>query len=183
MKNRLLSFKAWLCILICSNFLLSSCDEDADKNRKPIDQLPPLTHIGANTFGCLVDGEPFLPGPAQNPLDCIYQYVDGKYYFDVQATKNIAPAVKRVDVTTTKLQLVEGQTYILEDYTDGKASGFYSIEFDISHTDGLNTGELTITHLDFDNQTVSGTFWFDVVDDNGKTHKIREGRFDMHYTN
>lgn len=26
----------------------------------PIDQLPPATQTGANTFGCLVNGEPFV---------------------------------------------------------------------------------------------------------------------------
>lgn len=28
----------------------------------PIDQLPPETQTGANTFGCLVNGEVFKPG-------------------------------------------------------------------------------------------------------------------------
>ena len=33
------------------------------------------------------------------------------------------------------------------------------------------------------NYIVSGTFWFDVIDFQGNLHQIREGRFDMQYTN
>jgi flagellar basal body rod protein FlgG len=50
-------------------------------------------------------------------------------------------------------------------------------------TDGEeNTGELKITHLDLTDQTISGTFFFDIVDRNGDLREIREGRFDMEFT-
>lgn len=49
----------------------------------------------------------------------------------------------------------------------------------ILHT---HTGELTITKLDFENNIVSGTFWYDIEDTQGVIHQIREGRFDMHFT-
>ena len=42
----------------------------------PIDQLPPYTETGAQTFGCLIDGEAFLPkrDPSlqMSPLQCRY---------------------------------------------------------------------------------------------------------------
>ena len=37
---------------------LSQCKKN-DPN--PVDQLPPATQTGANTFGCLVNGQPWLP--------------------------------------------------------------------------------------------------------------------------
>ena len=43
--------------------------------------------------------------------------------------------------------------------------------------------KITITKLDEVNHIVSGTFWFDVQDTNGVIHQIRDGRFDMQYTN
>lgn len=50
-------------------------------------------------------------------------------------------------------------------------------------TDGTYTGELTITKLDYTNNIVSGTFWFDLKHPaTGETVKIREGRFDTHFT-
>ena len=42
-------------------------------------------------------------------------------------------------------------------------------------------GKLIITKLDEINQIVSGTFWFDAVNDKGEKVEVREGRFDVHY--
>ena len=43
----------------------------------PVDQLPPETQTGANTFGCLVNGKVFIPKDSGlNPyLTCYYQYI------------------------------------------------------------------------------------------------------------
>jgi len=38
--------------------ILSSCK---DEPIQPIDTLPPATNEGKNTFGCLIDGEAFIP--------------------------------------------------------------------------------------------------------------------------
>jgi len=46
-----------------------------DKTANPVDQLPPLTTVGANTFGCLVNGSAFLPKGASlsgGSLQCNY---------------------------------------------------------------------------------------------------------------
>lgn len=63
-----------LILILFTTFSLSCCNKDEDKT--PIEQLPPATTTGANTAGCLVDGEVFLPkgtslgGPI---LSCFYQ--------------------------------------------------------------------------------------------------------------
>lgn len=67
--------------------LLCCCNNDDDGSTDPVDQLPPATQIGANTFGCFLDGEPFIPGDSTNPLDCQYQLIDGERYFQLQARK------------------------------------------------------------------------------------------------
>ncbi|VVV01345.1 MULTISPECIES: hypothetical protein [Mesonia] len=41
---------------------------------------------------------------------------------------------------------------------------------------------MTITKLDFENHIVSGTFWFDAINEEGKVLEIREGRFDTLFT-
>src|SRR5690554_1979895 len=41
-------------------FSLTACNKDDDQPQDPIDQLPPVTQTGANTFGCLINGEPFV---------------------------------------------------------------------------------------------------------------------------
>src|SRR5690554_904281 len=50
-----------LLLLLPLLMLLLSCDKDDDKPADPVDQLPPATQTGANTAGCLVNGEPFTP--------------------------------------------------------------------------------------------------------------------------
>jgi hypothetical protein len=164
--------------------LLSSCKNDDDSNTptNPIDQLPPATQTGENTFGCLLDGRPFLPGNGQNPLDCVYQFVDGGYYFSLQANKEVNLNLIRLGCNTDNLQIQQGETYLLEDNSDGNAYGKYFFETNINYTDSLNLGEMTITKLDFESNIVSGTFWYDIEDTNGIVHEIREGRFDMRFT-
>jgi len=52
-------------LLTISFFLLSSsCKKNKPTN--PVDQLPPETQTGANTFGCLINGEVFKPGGGHN---------------------------------------------------------------------------------------------------------------------
>lgn len=42
-------------------------------------------------------------------------------------------------------------------------------------------GELYISNFDEINQIVSGTFWFDAVNNKGVKVEMREGRFDVQY--
>jgi hypothetical protein len=70
--------------LFASLLTLFSCSKDDNKSQKPIDQLPLATQTGANTAGCLVNGEAFLPtgtslgGPI---LSCFYQQNQYGYHF------------------------------------------------------------------------------------------------------
>ncbi|TYC08776.1 hypothetical protein ES677_14145 [Bizionia gelidisalsuginis] len=48
-----------LLLLLTVTLTLSCCNNDDDTTpTNPIDQLPPTTQTGANTFGFLVNGEP-----------------------------------------------------------------------------------------------------------------------------
>ena len=48
-------------LLLATSFILISSSCKKNKSDNPINQLPPETQTGANTFGCLVDGKVFLP--------------------------------------------------------------------------------------------------------------------------
>ncbi len=77
------------------------------------------------------------------------------------------------------------QTYALLEESEcnvGGVSGKYRFNGDIYDTDDQNSGELTITRLDLNTQIISGTFFFDVIDGEGELREIREGRFDMRFT-
>lgn len=176
-------------LLFLFSLILSCCDKDDNPiPTNPIDQLPPATQTGANTFGCLLDGEIFKPGLTNNSYNCFYQLVDGEYFFSVSANYQKNGILKSLGLGTTKKSIAEGQTLTLIERIDGNASASYFIGnnntgvVEIYNTSQINTGELKITKLDFTNNIVSGTFWYDVKDNQGVIHQIRDGRFDMQFT-
>lgn len=172
-----------LLLLLLTTLTLSFCNKDDDKTLSEIDKLPPATQTGANTFGCLLDGQAFIPSGGTNPLDCVYQYVNGGYYFGLQGNKRNSNNDRiTIALGTNNLQIQQGLNYELVEDLDGNAFGIYSLSPNASYTSTFQTGELKITKLDTVNQIVAGTFWYDVKDQNGIVHQIREGRFDMQYT-
>ena len=178
-----------LLLLLLTTFAISCCNKgDDDQPKTELEKLPPATQTGANTFGCLLDGEVFKPGLTNNSYNCFYQLVDGEYYFAVTANNTKNNVLKAISVGTEKLSISQGQTLTLLERAYGNANGRYFIGSNITgivenyYTSTENTGELKITKLDFTNNIVSGTFWFDVKDNKGVIHQIRNGRFDMQFT-
>ena len=161
-----------LLLLMLSLLFLStiSCKDGDDTSTNPIDQLPPATQTGENTFGCLLDGESFIPSGGTNPLDCVYQFVNGGYYFGLQGNKRNENNNRiLLGISTNNLEIEENKTYAL--------AGLFR------YTSTEHLGEVTITKLDTVNQIVSGTFWFDIAHPvTGEIVEIREGRFDMPYS-
>ena len=69
MKPQFYSF-----ILIVSLVIIGiACKKKSDN---PIDDLPPVTTTGANTFGCLVNGELFIPKVNFGPRRALESYFD-----------------------------------------------------------------------------------------------------------
>jgi hypothetical protein len=172
-------------LLLFLALTVNSCDknDDDDGPQDPISQLPPATQVGANTFGALLDGEPFIPSGGINPLDCVYQLIDGEYYFAVQGNKRDENFdLFSLSLTTNAKSLETGQTYELKDRSTGNVSGLYSFRGTFFNTTTENFGQLTITKLDLNSQIISGTFFYDVIDGNGNLREIRDGRFDMRFT-
>ena len=174
-------------LLLTLSILFACCNKDDNPTPTPtpVSQLPPETQTGANTFGCLLDGQVFKPGTTgSNPLDCVYQFVDGGYYFSLQANKRDASNnLIALGCSTQKLEIAEGQTYILKERIDGNSYGKYFLNIEFTYTSLINNGEMKITKLDLINKIVSGTFWYNIKDFQGNSHQIREGRFDLQYTN
>ncbi len=163
---------------------MTSCNNDDNNSSNPIDQLPVATQTGKNTFGCLLDGEAFLPVGGNNPLDCVYQFVNGGYYFALQGNKRDSNNnLLAIACSTDDLEIEEGQTYNLVENFQGNAFGRHNFNTLAYFTSQTRSGELIITKLDQTNQIVSGTFWFDAVNNDGEIVEVREGRFDMPYSN
>ena len=88
---------------------------------------------------------------------------------------------KTISVEIRNQKLIEGNIYELRS-SDSKSFGLYRNGYTGSYvTNNENIGELIITRIDTASRTVSGTFWFDAVDNNGETVEVRNGRFDVFY--
>lgn len=193
MKN--LPFKppqfSFLLIISCV-FIFTTIN--CKKAKTGIAALPPATQEGKETFGCLVNGVAFTPkgstlgGPI---LSSYYQYLNSPtaqgYFFNVSASRKNGGdnGTEGIAFGTINLQLLEGKTYILNENIEGHATARYGITISVNSNDftttKLSMGELHISKFDETNQIVSGTFWFDAVNDKGEKVEVREGRFDVHY--
>ena len=168
-------------LLLLTSFFLSCCSSDELPKT-----LPAATQTGAGTFACTVNGKPFIDRSG-GYFNCYYQYVEGEYYFAIQG-RNKNEEMRTVVLSTTAKTITEGETLLLFENVDGNAWGggkFTSSIFgdNASYTNSQYTGELTITKLDFTNNIISGTFWFDVENPyTGETVQIRDGRFDTLFT-
>ena len=195
MKKR---FNTLLFLFIVPLGILSQvgCDKDDDHTTNPVDLLPPATQTGENTVGALVNGEAFLPkggGLAPNK-NCYYQFVEGEYYFVLWFSEIIGGENRTIGISANKSTIAEGENYSLNSNTffgnndissKGAAYSEYSSEpFLEKHfvTTSEFVGELIVTKLDFENHIVSGTFWFNAVNEEGEMVEVREGRFDMQFT-
>ncbi|GLB53179.1 hypothetical protein NBRC110019_22190 [Neptunitalea chrysea] len=177
MKNLFLLLTVALTLSCCNN------DDDTNTSTNPINQLPPATQTGENTFGALLDGEVFIPSGGTNPLDCVYQLVSGQYFFGLQGNKRDEDFNRiTLSISTNAKELEEGQSYQLIENEIGNAYATYSFATNATTTSSNNSGTLTITKLDLDNQIISGTFSFDIIDFEGNLRQIRDGRFDMQFT-
>jgi len=176
-----------LLLLISVSFFFITCKKD----KPAIDQLPPATQTGAHTLGCLVNGKVFKPkgdlfsGPI---LSCAYQYIDSGYNFQLHAKQDIGNDLLSIGIFTNGVAISEGVIIKLyEPDVKGKSYGLHGKysstgSRNLYYTQPNGTGELHITKLDEINRIVSGTFWFDGINDNGEKVEVREGRFDTPYT-
>jgi len=164
--------------------LITCCKDKPDP-----DPLPPLTHEGKNTFGCYIDGEPFVAkvkftvggGTAVSAnfnestkyliLQGSHEYEGGAIEsigFSVYVTQGVANYVMKVN-TTNK-----------EGYTYGVATTIYYHDMD-------NKGTVNITFLDTDKNIISGRFEMTLINPaytnnpNKPTMVITDGRFDVKY--
>lgn len=155
--------------------LLHSCNNDDDNtSQNPIDQLPPLTTTGENTFGYLVNGTPINVTNTSQQV-AIYQQNQ------LQLGGGIDNFTTDVDVIiTVGGPLSINVTYDLV-YPNNVAifvNNGESCYYDYPDT---IEGSLTLTNFDQINFIVSGTFEFSTVTDNCETINITNGRFDLQY--
>ncbi|MGC1472340.1 MAG: hypothetical protein WA775_07085 [Psychroserpens sp.] len=175
----------YIALLIFPLWGLGGCNDD-DDNCQGIDCLPPATQTGAGTFGCLVNGEPFVDNSGF--FNCFYQLVDGEYFFNITANFN-NKTPKLISLATNSLEIESNASYQL--LTRDENSFYAEVTFDNAPplflndntTDTSNSGLVSISLIDSEENIISGTFNFQIRDTiNDKIYTVTEGRFDSLFT-
>jgi len=141
-------------------------------------QLPPITTTGENTFGCLVNGEVWLPkgkgifAGLNSDYFSLGVTIQAKHFHTSGGSDYIAIGIYKdyLDATLPiELNMVESQGVISK----------YSCSNQNLITDTIIGGKLNLIRSDTINEIFSGTFEFTVVDSQCDTIKITNGRFDI----
>jgi hypothetical protein len=161
-----------LFLLLLTTFTLSSCNNDDDKSTNPIDQLPPETQIGANTFGFLVNGQPIsITNTSQ--VTAIYQ--GGGVQFGAGGIFIVVLNPFEVNINYEFMDI--GQS-------NARVRYFVNLDPQLGCQYGFNDtyqGSVTFTKIDTVNFIIAGTFEFSTVNDNCENINITNGRFDLQY--
>ena len=148
-------------------------------------EMPPETQTGANTFGCLIDGELFVGGccaPWMSPvLSVTYRPASDHLGITIWGKMNGNPAGAIEIGIDSFLQNSTHKSYFANYYPHGsKECPNYSVS---------NDGICIITKLDTLNKIVSGRFefvgrcadWNYNIMDSTMSIQITQGRFDFKY--
>ncbi len=165
--------------------LLTQCHKADPAPAQPEDQLPPATQTGAHTFGCLLNGQPWMPNNSilNNNYKITYDptYLGGALQIKVNryagannsVLQSLTFGAAYVNKTGVYSFPLNGLNSIF--YTDTGASATCR-DYGNLPKSTYQTGTLTITR--FDQSVVSGTFAFKLAQPGCDTLRITKGRFD-----
>ncbi|GAA4352517.1 hypothetical protein GCM10023185_12300 [Hymenobacter saemangeumensis] len=172
---------AYYCLAL-SVVLLSACGkEDPD----PVDQLPPATQTGANTFGCLVNGQPWTPRGNNGTSNYTVSYdifPDGGL-LEIVAYRIYGTGpddFQSLSLWTKELHGIGTRSF---QNTQNSIARFNEQRRNCvwrsrDSTTTYRRGQLTITRLDLQAGVVSGTFAFTMYKPGCDSIRVTEGRFD-----
>jgi hypothetical protein len=193
--------KTSLFLSLITLYTLTS-SSNCHKSNSPTNQLPPETHAGLNTMGCLVDGVLFIPQTkSTTPGSAPGQFAAAGYNIpgpgiSFHWTDFNDSSLSWIDIHVDSVDLQAGAMYtlgappdttnLLSPNTTAMAQWalYYSESGNVipsfTHTTNSQvTGQIILDYYDGLNGLVAGRFSFDAVNKYGDTVHIREGRFDM----
>jgi hypothetical protein len=180
-------------LLLCFTIIL--CSSQCKKtNNPPADQLPPITQTGANTFGCLINGNVWLPkgydGRFLNSRITIDpSYVDGDLtvrVYRIEDGKKVSMSLTSDSIKSTGTYLIKSPSrasfILLKSANDGSVSYCNASATNYNNNNPYNiNGYIKVTRYDLTNRIFSGEFeiTFNNIDCGfGDPVKITQGRFD-----
>lgn len=168
---------------ICFFVLVSSCKKD-------VEELPPATQTGANTFGAKINGafwvpQGFGPIPANDILDARL-LPGGDVYINA---RNFSSSPNETEFEIYLKGVTGPGTYLLNKtvpYPSSSENYGYYVKRNLTPqnewiTSATSTGSVTITRFDVSAMIISGTFQFNALNlyNSPEPLAITEGRFDV----
>jgi hypothetical protein len=198
MNARLLKVGAYILMLA-----FASCKSCKSVEPSPESKLLPETQTGANTFGCLIDGQPWIPNSSGGFMGS--PAINGGYLgepiftpLDPQGRDKHRVQLRLYKKDGSSMQLylekveksgryaLNFDTEINPNLVYPRSYGYYSIRNATPATSSSYittsqyTGWVNFTVADTISKKIAGTFEFDAIDRNsGKIIKITQGRFDI----
>ena len=165
-------------------FVFSSCS-------KEVDELPPATQTGANTFGAKVNGKNWTPArfgiiPANNLLEAFINSPESIIIYarnfsssptetvmELQIGGLTGPGVYHLNKTISKPS-ADGYAYYVKRTITPEGEWQTSTDY---------TGTVTITKFDRTERIISGTFEFRAgnLSNPSESITVSDGRFDVKY--
>ena len=172
----------WLLLLaLCSIF--AACKKD-HPSKTELEKLPPATQTGANTFGCLLNGNLYIPGGGgvfENVLSVQYDPTFQGGNLSIRA-KKIITGTQTISITLNgdSINTVGNYPLLLHSkfnvvYSDQLGCAFHT------YYDSPILGYLDVRKFDNSNRIISGTFSFKVTTSTCGTIDGTDGRFDVKF--
>ncbi|WBO84040.1 DUF6252 family protein [Hymenobacter yonginensis] len=171
--------------LYAALLLLSQCSKCKDNDPSPEARLPPVTQTGANTFGCLVNGEAWTPqgndGTANYTVS--YDLFPSGGIINISTYRIYGQGANDFQTISVWAKGIQGVGTFYFANSSSAAAGFLNRKTNCywSSTDSAVTyrrGNLTITRLDLQAGIVSGTFDFTLYKPGCDSIRVTQGRFD-----
>ena len=171
--------------------LLTQCSKCKD-DVAPLDQLPPATQTGANTFGCLVNGQAWTPNGRVGLSDnLVIQYeasptLGGNLNISAFRYSGSGSDTKQA-IKVSASPIFQARSFSLDfPYTEGSASYYDRAKLNPCNEYFYNDvsyrrGTLTLTKLDEQAGIIAGTFEFTVTTPGCDTVRVTQGRFDAKF--
>lgn len=164
--------------------LLTQCSSCKNQDPSPEEQLPPITQTGTNTFGCLINGQPYLPEGNNGTSNYAVLYDPGYNggSLDIRTYQKTGQSDKFISlggdyihsVGNYSLPLGSNRQLHYTDISQPALCGNFNYESSLSY----RKGTLTITRLDLQAGIISGTFECTLAKPGCDTIRITQGRFD-----
>lgn len=165
----------------------SRCKDDPDPQPKlaPAPQLPAETQTGANTFGCLVNGQVWSASPAyfSPTLTAHYTAVPGQEELTVSASNYRTPIRQTIyfrlrGINQVGRFLLTGGRPRYVEFADDSPN-VTCVEYDTLNS--VQAGVIDITRLDRVQRVVAGRFSFTLRRAGCPDVQATDGRFDLKF--